>query len=176
MDPTTVVLGPGEGVLSSDAVPFAASPTIINENIRADTWIPEQELWQRNLLGIEQHRASFYRGGMGDCEVHSSEPSGKQQSDCRKPIVGKDRHPYVPPCPCLAVGPLWPCCRSPLFLYSKVTARSWLYVLHSSCGQICLDSVTESKSGPSWLMLNIEDIICMITCKLQDVSWPSLGD
>lgn len=100
MEPSIVVLGLGEDVNSRDSVPFAASPTIINKNVRADTWIPEQQLQQQQqqqTLGKEEHRASFYTGGMRDSEVNSSDPVGKQGSDCWKPIVGRDRHVLVFP-------------------------------------------------------------------------------
>lgn len=130
----------------------------------------QKNAWKRGTWSLFLHKRNRRQWSN---TIVCSDSAGKQGSDCWKLIVGRNQHSHVPPFPCLAVEALWPCCRSPLFLYSKVTARSCLYAWHSSCGQFSLDRVTESRSGPSWLMLNI--IVCMIIHKLQDVSWPSLG-
>lgn len=67
MGPSTVVLDLGENVLSRDAVPFAASLSIINEKLpkyHRSYNNNNTTAWRRKKC-----RASFYTRGLADNEV-----------------------------------------------------------------------------------------------------------
>jgi len=74
MEPSTVVRGPEEGLLSRDTVPFAASAAIIN---KTSEQIPEHQSrsYDKKSCLEERNTASFYAGGMGGHEVNSGDPA-----------------------------------------------------------------------------------------------------